>query len=172
MNSRKSKIFKAITLALNILLFLVLLLLSIIYFTSLEIKSQELKSLVTLSLITLPFAIIVWSIIRYSNFKKIVLNCLIPTILLIAILSAGPLPLLLQSSVFKTQSIYYVNIKNPNQKVEYQMQDMGAFGYNKRYVEATNYFGLFMKIKLIEQIEYDESEWKKVDINLNELNFP
>jgi len=160
---RKSIEFRAITIVLNSMAFFILFLFLFANFTSFEIKHQGLKSFVIYGLIILPLIMIIWSIIKYNNLRKIVFNSIIPLFLLIGVYLIGPMKLIFQTSVYKTQSVYYINIDNPNKRVEYQMQDVGALGYNKRYVEVTHYLGVFMKIKHIEQIKYDEKDWLKVN---------
>lgn len=54
--------------------------------------------------------------------------------------------------------------------VEFQMQDIGALGYNKRTVEVIYLTPLFM---LTSEVPCDidkRDEWIKVDKDINELN--
>ena len=56
--------------------------------------------------------------------------------------------------------------------VEFQMQDIGALGYNKRTVEVIYLTPLFMLTSEIPNDIDKRVEWIKVDKDINELKFP
>ena len=70
---------------------------------------------------------------------------------------------------FQTQTIMYRNKDNRNLRVEFQMQDMGAFGYNRRtvIVEPGTFFDT---TKPIDVRKLDKNEWVLVDEEVNELH--
>ena len=70
------------------------------------------------------------------------------------------------SSAWKTQYIYYQNKFDSSKKVEYQMMDIGAFGYRRRTVEV-NYITEWFFIS--KEVGIYNSDWKKVTIEVNEL---
>ena len=69
---------------------------------------------------------------------------------------------------WKTQTIIYENGHFDNKTIEFQMQDKGALGYNRRIVEVTK-FTFFLK--LIEQVDTTEIDlpWILVNKDVNEL---
>ena len=69
---------------------------------------------------------------------------------------------------WKTQTIIYENGHFNNKTIEFQMQDKGALGYNRRIVEVTK-FTFFLK--LIEQVDTTEIDlpWILVNKDVNEL---
>ena len=73
------------------------------------------------------------------------------------------------SSAWRTQKILYQNGHLNNKRVEFQMQDVGALGYNKRTVEVTYLTGLFMIVEPVENNIGERVEWVKVDKEVNEL---
>ncbi len=80
----------------------------------------------------------------------------------------------MSASVWKTQTVIYQNGHLPFKKVEFQMQDVGALGYNRRNVEVTYLTPLFMIVHPIEDDMDQRIEWIKVDKDVNEmgLKFP
>ncbi len=73
------------------------------------------------------------------------------------------------SSGWKTQEILFVNIENPRQRIEFQMEDVGSLGYNKRIVKVNLGFS-FNPTSIIDTSKIDKSKWKKVSVSVNELN--
>ena len=72
-------------------------------------------------------------------------------------------------STWKTQMVLYQNRHSNFKKVEFQMQDVGAFGYNKRTVEVIYLTDLFMIVSPVEKDISKRVEWEKVDKEVNEL---
>jgi hypothetical protein len=68
---------------------------------------------------------------------------------------------------WKTQTIMYQNLHLPNRTIEFQMQDFGAFGTNKRTVDRMKIFPYFDWTKEINTENIDTLTWEKVDIDLN-----
>ena len=97
------------------------------------------------------------------------LGAILPTAVLALIVLGGPFAFLLSKAAWKTQDILYQNGHLSFKTVEFQMQDVGAFGYNKRTVEVLYLTPLFM---ITYQVPYDiekRVEWVQVDKYVNEL---
>ena len=73
------------------------------------------------------------------------------------------------SGSWKTQDILYQNKQLTSEKVEFQMQDVGARGYNKRTVEVMYLTDLFMIVSPLDKNIDKRAGWIKVDENVNEL---
>jgi hypothetical protein len=71
-------------------------------------------------------------------------------------------------SPYKTQTVMYRSKTNPDIRIEFQMQDIGAFGYNERIIKISpGYF--FDSTQEIDVKEIDTLNWAKVDEYVNEL---
>ncbi len=77
--------------------------------------------------------------------------------------------IIFNSTNWKTQTIIYQNIEADNLTIEYQMQDIGAFGYNKRTVSVNNIIGLFAVIKPIDIDTISKTNWKLLNKHINEI---
>ncbi|MEM9391908.1 MAG: hypothetical protein AAGA02_15625 [Bacteroidota bacterium] len=58
---------------------------------------------------------------------------------------------------WRTQTIVYQNMQNRNRTIEFQMQDIGALGYNRRHIDRTKIFSfleMIRKLTLIQGIHY------------------
>ena len=71
-------------------------------------------------------------------------------------------------SPWKSQEIIYRHRMNKHQRIEFQMQDVGAFGYNKRIVEVRSFFFIDFT-EDIDTTQIDKSDWQRVDEYINEL---
>ncbi len=92
-----------------------------------------------------------------------------PTAILILILIVGPIKLYFSTGAWRTQTILYQNGHLTFKTVEFQMQDIGTFGYNKRTVEV---FYLTPQFIITSEVPTDidkRIEWVKVDKEINEL---
>jgi hypothetical protein len=72
---------------------------------------------------------------------------------------------------WKTQTIIYTNNHLSNRTIEFQLQDKGSFGYNRRIVDRFKLFPfLSWTKKLTEEnlANIDSLAWDKVDIHVNE----
>jgi len=72
------------------------------------------------------------------------------------------------TGAWKTQTIIYNHGHFKFKTIEFQMQDKGALGYNRRTVEVTNLAGF---LKIVEPIDTASVglPWIKVDKDINEL---
>ena len=73
------------------------------------------------------------------------------------------------SGSWKTQKEIYKNEHLNHKKVEFQMQDVGALGYNKRTVEVTYITDLFMIVSPVKNDIDKRVEWVKINKEINEL---
>lgn len=76
--------------------------------------------------------------------------------------------LLFALSAWKTQEILFRNQLNKDHRIELQMQDQGALGYNRRIVEVNPRL-LMDKITEIDTTSINKKEWQQVDEYVNEL---
>ncbi|MDQ8012727.1 MAG: hypothetical protein REI96_09790 [Flavobacterium nitrogenifigens] len=74
------------------------------------------------------------------------------------------------SNFWKTQTIEYQNIENTNKTIDFEMKDIGALGYNRRLIEKTKILPGIDLVKEIDTNKIDLKKWKKVVIDVNELN--
>jgi len=71
-------------------------------------------------------------------------------------------------SPYKTQTILYRSALNAKITVEFQMQDAGALGYNRRVVQVTP--GIFFdSVEPIDTSIFHGSDWNWVNEEVNEL---
>lgn len=71
-------------------------------------------------------------------------------------------------SAWKTQEVIFRNKEDQNHRIEFQMQDRGAVGINRRIVEVKTHFFIDFANK-IDTSKIDKSNWQKVDEYVNEL---
>lgn len=88
--------------------------------------------------------------------------------IIIGILYFNPIPGSGLKSSYKTQSIIYRSKSDSTIRIEFQMQDIGAFGYNERTVKVSpGYF--YDSTQEIDIKKIDTSDWIKVNEDVNEL---
>jgi hypothetical protein len=68
---------------------------------------------------------------------------------------------------WKTQTIVYQNLHLANRTIEFQMQDSGVLGTNRRTVDRIRIFLYFDWTKEINTDNIDTLTWKKVDVDIN-----
>ena len=130
--------------------------------TSFEIKNQAIKSFTYFGIIILTPLILIWNLWYLKKTKRKILSSALPMLTLIVVMILGPMKIIFSSSSWKTQTVLYQNKKIANKKVEFQTQDIGALGYNKRTVEITYLTYLFMMVSSVEKDIDKQVEWKKV----------
>jgi hypothetical protein len=154
---------------LNIIYGLTVVLFFLDSLTSLEIKSQGLKTFVYFGLLLGTPLTLVWNFFVIKTKTKRIIGTIFPTIILVLILIVGPMKLLFSTGAWRTQTILYQNGHLSFKTVEFQMQDVGAFGYNKRTV-AVFYLTPLLMITSEVPTDIDKRvEWVKVDKDVNEL---
>lgn len=154
---------------LNGIFLLALLLFAVDGQTSLEIKSQTIKSFAYFGIIILAPLTLIWNIWTVKTRKWRIICLASPTLALIGILIIGPLKIIFSASAWRTQKVIYQSDRLNSKKVEFQMQDLGAFGYNKRTVEVIYLTDFFMIVSPVEKGIDKRVEWVKVDNEVNEL---
>jgi len=137
--------------------------------TSFEIKSQTIKSFTYFGIMVLTPLTFIWNLWNFKTRKWKIIGSILPTLTLIGILIIGPLRIAFSSTAWKTQTVIYQNGHLNFKKVEFQMQDVGALGYNKRTVEVIYLTDLFMIVIPVEKDIHERIEWIKVDQEINEL---
>ena len=97
---------------------------------------------------------------------KLIISFLIAILIPILIISISPFSF--WGGQWKTQDILFVNKNKQNVQIEFQMQDIGAFGYNKRIVKVKKGF-LWDSQSSFDTVNIDTTEWKFVNNFVNEL---
>lgn len=138
-------------------------------FTFLDIKSQKIKSFAYFGIVFYSPVTLIWNLWNSKLFKWKIINSVFPLASLIIIFIIGPFKIMLHSSAWKTQEIIFNNLHSDSKKIEFQMQDLGTFGYNKRTVDVTYLTKHFMIIKQNTPIAEDEKKWIRVNKEINEL---
>jgi hypothetical protein len=71
---------------------------------------------------------------------------------------------------WKTQTVLYRNITNPNKTINYQVRgDRFAFGYKKRVVGIYHLAPFMEWTTDIDTLHLDKSKWKKLSLQVNEM---
>jgi hypothetical protein len=137
--------------------------------TSFDIKNQDLKTIIYFGfLIGTPLTLI-WNFVVIKTKIKRIIGTVFPTLLLILILVVGPMKISFSTSAWQTQTILYQNGHLIFKTVEFQMQDVGALGYNKRTVEVLYLTPFFTITSKVSNDIDKRDEWVKVDKEINEL---
>lgn len=137
--------------------------------TSFDIKSQPIKSVVYYGLIAFSPIVFVWHMYWPASWLKKLVGVALPLLSILLILIAGPTKIIFASSAWRTQTVLYENSHFKFKKIEYQMQDKGALGYNKRTVEVIYLTKFFMIAGPAPADVGKHAEWVKVDRDVNEL---
>ncbi|PJJ60015.1 hypothetical protein CLV45_1440 [Hymenobacter chitinivorans DSM 11115] len=91
------------------------------------------------------------------------------TVLVLAVLLSLVEFLFIYRGGWHTQSINYVNRESANTVIEFQMKDVGAFGYQKRTVEKLKLLPGISWMKETDPEKVDTLLWQPVNIDVNEL---
>jgi hypothetical protein len=137
--------------------------------TSFDIKSQDLKTFVYIGLLIGTPLTLIWNAVTIKPRNRKIIWTILPTAILIFILIVGPMKLYFSTGAWRTQTILYQNGHLTFKTIEFQMQDVGAFGYNKRTVEVFYLTPLFMITSEVPTDIDKRKEWVKVDKDVNEL---
>ena len=155
------KLKKYISIILNIVYIITILLFLLDIHTSFDIKSQALKSFIYYGIIIISPIILIWNLWFFKTRKQKIISLILPLMAIIGILIIGPFKIIFSSSAWKTQTVLYQNKHFKIKKIETQIQDLGALGYNKRTVEVTYLTNFFMIINPVEKNVNNKIEWKK-----------
>jgi hypothetical protein len=137
--------------------------------TSFDIKNQFLKSFVYAGFLIGTPTILLWNLFSTKTKTKRIIGIVYPAIFLILIFVVNPLKILFSSGAWRTQEILYENASLSFKKVEFQMQDIGALGYNRRTVQVTYLTPLFIITSEVPNDINKRVEWTKVKKDVNEL---
>jgi len=157
------------TKVLNIIYSLVVVFFLLDSLTSFDIKNQAIKSFVYIGLLIGTPLTLAWNFLVIKTKSNRIIGTSIPTIILVLMLVVGPMKILFSTSAWRTQTILYQNGHLSFKTVEFQMQDIGALGYNKRTVEVFYLTPLFMITSQVPTDLDKSTEWIKVDKDVNEL---
>ena len=137
--------------------------------TSFDIKNQILKSFVYFGFLIGTPTILLWNLFVIKTKTKRIIGTVYPTIFLILIFVVNPMKILFSSGAWRTQTILYQNGHLSFKTVEFQMQDIGALGYNRRTVEVIYLTPLFILTSEVPNDIDKRVEWIKVEKDVNEL---
>ena len=133
----------------------------------LEIKNQFLKTFVIYGFLIGSFLSLAFNIFAFKETKIKVTFSIISLSILLYINYLGLLKILFSKSIWMTQTELYQNNHFTNKKVEFQLKDLGALGYDKRTVEVfylTPYFCIISEAKE----NYSKPEWTNTNKDINE----
>ncbi|MEZ4838004.1 hypothetical protein [Flavobacterium sp.] len=147
----------------NGIFFLLFLLFCIDSFTNVDITNQELKSVVYFGILVSTPIVLVVNGMFHKQLNPKIKSILFPFLVIVFILIIGPTKIVFSSRVWKTNNVLFINKENQNLKVEFQMQDMGALGYNKRTVEVLHHNKWFMTVKSKNKNFELNTNWIKVN---------
>ena len=125
--------------------------------------------------ITSSFVILIIRFLSYSTFAIILIGFLLKQkgdkLILYSGLTVGFLFVVSfpfsWNLEWKTQTIMYQNLHLANRTIEFQMQDFGSLGTNRRTVDRIKIFPYFDWTKEINADNIDTLTWKKVDTDIN-----
>lgn len=74
---------------------------------------------------------------------------------------------------WKTQTLLYRNIADKNKTINYQMRgDKFSFGFKKRVIAIYSLVPFIEWTTDVDTLYMDKSKWEKLDLKLNEMQFP
>jgi len=165
---------KHIVTTLNIIYILMVVLYVLDVFGFLEIKGESLKAFIHFgTLLTTPIIVIYNLFVRKSkrwNILLVVTAIIIISSFSIVVSRSSFLGYLFSTESWNTQTVLYEHGHFGFKRIEFQMQDVGALGYNRRYVKVTYITNWFMVTEEVDPEKNFGAEWTKVHKNVNELN--
>ena len=158
---------------------LVVVLFAIDVFTPVDIKASALKTAVYYGfMIGAPLTLIA-SILLSASWVSRIGGSVLPIAVVVWVFSlvplalgpffSGPLLLMFHSSSWQTQTILYKHRRQSRVTVEYQMLDIGAFGYRKRTVVVEYFTPLFIYTRPWLNDSAAIEDWRRVNVYVNEL---
>ena len=156
---------------LRITFYLILLLFLVDVFEIFQTKVGILKALIYCGVLLMPIPLLVMEFKRSLKWTEAFLRKGIPILVMVLLAYLDPLKVILNMGAWKTQTILLVDKNWNNHKVEFQLKDIGAFGYSKRTVEVVYYSKYFYVAKSSNYETKNNlgTEWIKVDETLNEM---
>lgn len=157
------------TKVLNVIYILTAMLFLLDSMASFDIKSQALKTFVYFGfLLGTPLTLVSNLLVIKAKTKRVI-GAALPSIMLTLILVTDPMKILFSAGAWRTQTILYQNGYFKFKTVEFQMQDIGAMGYNKRTVEVCYWSPFFMTTNEVPTDIAEKVDWIKVNKGVNEL---
>ena len=108
-----------------------------------------------------------WLFIRTK--KQLLIWTTLPVLVITSVFILRPHNILMQSGAWVTQTELYYNQQHPDNKIVFQMQDTGAFGYDKRTVEIKPFLGTIVKVSTVDTSGVLDKKWVKSDKFVNGL---
>lgn len=143
-------------------------------FSFLEIKQETLKTFIHFGSLLLTPIIVLFNLLALKSKKWNVWVGLSSLLLIVSFLivvsQRGFLGYLFSLGGWKTQTVLYEHEQFGFKQIEFQMQDVGALGYNKRNVSVIYLTKWFMITEEIEPSKSFGADWIRVDKNVNELD--
>lgn len=136
--------------------------------------------LVTLTPLELnPYRIIYWQLgfliiglplLNWLNKRTYNAGVLTIVVIVISVLSIGSFSTFLDwRGPWRTQTLKYQNLHLANRTIEFQMQDKGARGYNRRTVDVIRLLSFLSWTTKTSTSELDTLTWKLLNEDVNEL---
>lgn len=130
-------------------------------FSSYEIYNQHLKSIVYYSLPIIALCLLTYSIFAKTHKANKFLSILISILVFSFILIVSPLRYINATSVWETRTILLEHKNDKSKRVEFQVQDVGALGFNKRTVEVKHIMSWIMKVKPYSTKSVNKENWNE-----------
>lgn len=139
------------------------------WLTPLEFKSETLATALTI-LATTGFPVIKWLTSTEKGKRVKWLLASIAGVILPVIILALVEFVTWGGNHYKTQTILYRQNGHPNNRIENQWSDVGAFGYNRRTVKIIQVTPLLQwTTEFADETEITQGSWTRVDEYVNEL---
>jgi hypothetical protein len=162
------KTIKPVSVALNWLYPIMVGLLLLDNLTPFDIKSQPLKTFVFEGLLFATPVILIFNATVLKGRQQLA-GLALPVLMLAVILIFGPMKLSWASGAWHTETILYKKRNSSFQKVEFQMQDVGALGYNRRTVKVFYLTPFFIITSAVPNGIENDPAWENVNEDVNEL---
>lgn len=156
-------IIKYITTFLNSVFLLILLLFVLDNFTAFDIKKQAIKSFTYIGVMIVSPLVLVWNLWYFKSRKRKLISIVFPMLIIIMILIVGYLEIVFSSGIWQTEKVLYQNRHSSSKKIEFQLQDVGGLGYNKRIVEVTYLTHWFMLVNPVKENTIKQEKWIKIE---------
>ncbi|RYE57188.1 MAG: hypothetical protein EOP48_06360 [Sphingobacteriales bacterium] len=160
---------KRATAFLHIIYSLAVLLLILDSLNGFDIKSQMLKCFSYFSVLIGTPAVLAWNLFSKTQSKRKPGWIFFTAVILVVVALTGPMKFFFTSGAWCTQTVMYEHGHFSFKTIEFQMQDLGALGYKSRTVEVLYLTPLFIIINDFPCNVEPQTEWIKVDKDINEL---
>lgn len=168
---KKQKGIKRITILLNSAYGAILLLFLMDNLPFFDIKSQPLKTTIYYGAVIGAIILLLWNVVVKMNALLKTIGVLIPSVFIL-FLGGYFFEIMFSTGAWKTQTVLFTDQKS-GKKIEFQMQDTGTFGYNKRIVEVRYLSSLFILTTAADTSRLSPN-WTRVEEEVNEpgINHP